>query len=316
LGVLIDYYADAGCCPNDSSMAAIFDFCDNAYKCANWHLSATLIKTNTPANTSVRSPGTFPAISIMEYIMENVASTLGIDPVVLKFLNLYKKGDVTPDGIPLPYFNVQEIMTDLSLSSDYNNRYLEIFNFNLKNRWKKRGISMVPLKWGAGWRGMNQSTYVAIYSDDGSVAVVHGGVECGQGINTKVAQVCAYELGIPIEYISIKNPDTVSTANSAPTGGSVTSEVVCAAIIECCKQLNSRLDPIRKTMPDKYTWEDLISKASSSIDLRAYYYITPKTPKPEAYFVYAAAVSEAIVDVLTGETQILRTDILYDGGKP
>jgi xanthine dehydrogenase/oxidase len=159
----------------------------------------------------------------MEYIIEHVSSFLKKDPLSVRLENLYKKGDITPHGQPLTYFNVQEIVSELIESSSYLNRYNDIELYNQTNRWKKRGISCVPLKWGAAWTGMNQNTFVAIYSDDGSVAVSHGGVECGQGINTKVAQVCAYELKIPIEYVSIKSPDTVTTANSLTTGGSVTS---------------------------------------------------------------------------------------------
>lgn len=69
--------------------------------------------------------------------------------------------------------------------------------------------------------------YVAIYNYDGSVAVTHSGVECGQGINTKVAQVAAFTLGIPLESISIKPNSNVTSANSIVTGSSSTSEMSC-----------------------------------------------------------------------------------------
>lgn len=88
------------------------------------------------------------------------------------------------------------------------------------------------------------------------------------------------------------------------------------AVIECCKLLNAKLDPIREKMPANYTWADLINQASlDGIDLSARYWTNPKTKTPFAYECYGAAVSEAFVDVLTGESQILRTDILYDGGQ-
>lgn len=128
--------------------------------------------------------------------------------------------------------------------------------------------------------------------------------------------MCAYELGIPIESISIKSADSLVQANGQTTGGSITSELACLATIECCKILLSRLDPVRKQMPDKYTWNDLIAKAFSvGVDLSARYWLYPNTETPFQYCVYGVAVSEAIVDVLSGETQILRTDILYDGGQ-
>ena len=175
---------------------------------------------------------------------------------------------------------------------------------------------MTPIKWGVGWNGASYNCIIAIYASDGSVSVSHGGVEMGQGIHTKVAQVCAYELDIPIESISIKSANNLTNANAQATGGSITSELVSQCAIECCKIINTNLDPIRKRMPSKYTWQDLIAKAlQSGVDLTARYWIYPQTETPFAYNVYGVAVSEAVVDVLTGETQILRSDILYDGGQ-
>jgi xanthine dehydrogenase/oxidase len=147
-GIKINYYSDAGASPNDNGMPAMYDFSDNAYNCANWFLSANLAKTNKAANTACRSPGTFPCIAIMEYIMEHVAKYLNKDVLDVRILNLYKKGQVTPHGQPLPYFNVDEIIANLTNTSAYKQRFADIINFNNANRWKKRGISLVPIKWG------------------------------------------------------------------------------------------------------------------------------------------------------------------------
>lgn len=94
------------------------------------------------------------------------------------------------------------------------------------NRWRKRGISIVPMKYPIDYF-FGYPAYVAIYHMDGTVAVSHGGIECGQGINTKVAQVTAHALGIPLEMISVKANDNLISANSLATGGSMTSELVC-----------------------------------------------------------------------------------------
>lgn len=147
LGVHIDYYSDAGASPNDNSMGAMYDFCDNAYNCENWHLTATLAKTNTPANTACRSPGTFPCISIIEYVMEHVAKYLNKDILSVRTLNFYQKGQNTPHGQPLPYFNLGEIVNNLITMGDYTQRVQDVTNFNASNRWKKRGLSLIPLKW-------------------------------------------------------------------------------------------------------------------------------------------------------------------------
>ena len=175
---------------------------------------------------------------------------------------------------------------------------------------------MTPIKWGVGWSRLCFNVTIAIYASDGSVSVSHGGVEMGQGIHTKVAQVCAFKLGIPIESISIKSANTFTNANVEATGGAVTSELVAQCAIECCKKINENLDPIRKLMPSKYTWQDLIARAlQGGVDLTARSWVYPQHSTPSKYNVYGVALSEAVVDVLTGETQILRADILYDAGQ-
>ena len=123
---------------------------------------------------------------------------------------------------------------------------------------------------------------ISIYAGDGSVSLSHGGVEIGQGIHTKVSQVCAYELGISMDIISIKHANNFTNPNGQATGGSITSELCSKATIECCKILNAKLDPVRKLMPPNYTWPQLIAKAfSMGVDLAAHYWLYPPTlPTP------------------------------------
>jgi xanthine dehydrogenase/oxidase len=146
LAIKMNWYADAGSAGNDK-MRNAYKFADNAYNCPNWHIIPNLVKTNTPANTSCRSPGTMPAITIMEHIIESVAKFLNMDSLPVKMINLYKRNDVTPYGQPLPYFNVDQIINDLVKSSDYFARQQVIQVFNRNNRWKKKAISMQPIKW-------------------------------------------------------------------------------------------------------------------------------------------------------------------------
>jgi xanthine dehydrogenase/oxidase len=181
LGILINWYCNSGNSPSDNAMVVGYEFVDNVYNCANWHITSSLCKTNTPANTACRSPGTFPGIAIIESIMEHVANYLGTDTVGLRQANMYKKNQVTPYGQPLPYFNADAIVSELLTTSDYANRLSQIDAYNQQNRWKKKGISLTPIKWGAGWNGGYYNALVSIYASDGSVAVCHGGVECGQG---------------------------------------------------------------------------------------------------------------------------------------
>lgn len=110
--------------------------------------------------------------------------------------------------------------------SDFVARKKSCDVFNARNRWKKRGIAAVPMQWPVDYYEVIYG-YVVIYHWDGTVAVTHAGVECGQGINTKVAQVVAYALGIPIETVSVKPMDNVTTANAGLTGTNCASESSC-----------------------------------------------------------------------------------------
>jgi xanthine dehydrogenase/oxidase len=170
----------------------------------------------------------------MEMMIEHVASYLNADPLAVRQVNLYKKDDVTPNGQPLPYFNVDQLILQLKNTSEYDKRRVDVDNFNRENRWKKKGLSLTPIKWGVGLNGSNYNCMVSIYAGDGSISVSHGGVEIGQGIHTKVAQVCAYALNVPIDIISIKPADNFTNPNGAPTGGSGTSESVGLAVQKCC----------------------------------------------------------------------------------
>lgn len=125
----------------------------------------------------------FPSIAIMESMIEHVAKYLKADPLAIRQINLYKKGDVTPVGQPLPYFNVDQLIDQIKDSSDYLNRVNQVNDFNKNNRWKKKGLSLTPIKWGIGWTGGYYGCFISIYSSDGSVALSHGGVEIGQGKN-------------------------------------------------------------------------------------------------------------------------------------
>ncbi|XP_048729395.2 xanthine dehydrogenase-like isoform X2 [Ostrea edulis] len=314
-GVKMTYYSDCGISPADNSLAGFAIGMDNAYYCPNWHVIPVALKTNTPANTACRSPGSCPTIFIMESMMEHCAKVLGKDPTDVKTLNLYKKGQLTPSKMPLTYCNIRELTSQLLTSVDYENRKQQVTSFNQANRWKKKGLSVVPMKFGIGWTTANYTAFVAIHGYDGSVSITHGGIECGQGINTKVMQVCASTFGIPMDLIKVKPTDSLTTANSVTTGGSITSELCCKAVLHCCEALNERIAPVRQKIPTK-PWKDVIFQCfSENIDLSERYWQVPNTPYLFEYNSYGVTLTEVTLDILTGQHIIDRVDMLFDCGE-
>ena len=305
--------------PYENIFEMAFPYFDNCYAIKNLLVLPHSMKTNTPMNVFFRAPFTLPSITVIECVLDQVAISLKKDPLAIRQLNMYKKDDVTHIGLKMPYFNLDGLLASLVSRSDYEKRKLEIEKFNKDNRWKKRGIAMIPMKYGAILTESFYTTMVTVFNGDGSVAITHGGIEIGQGINTKVAQVCAHELGIPLDKVIVKHTMNSVSANSQWTGASVTTEVVAKGVIECCKIIKANLEPVRKQMPENYTWKDLITKAYlTNVDISARYFVTKDKNDPDVikYDIYAAACSEVLIDVLTGEKQILRTDILYDCGRP
>lgn len=157
-------------------------------------------------------------------------------------------------------------------------------------------------------------SYVAIYYGDGSVIVSHGGIECGQGINTKAAQMAAFTLGIPLELVTVKATNTETSPNSFFTAANVTSDSVCLATKRSCEILLERLKPIRDRLPPNAKWKDIVEAAHHKfVDLTAKYTFVPSDNRP--YFVYACACAEIEWDALTGNLQILRVDLIEDTGR-
>ncbi|XP_021379046.1 xanthine dehydrogenase-like [Mizuhopecten yessoensis] len=316
-GVKITYYADCGYLPSDHALPVVTLFADNAYYCQNWHLIPVGLKTNKPMNTAARSPGSCPSIFITESIMEHLAKALNMDPTEVRRVNLYQKNQLTPYKQPLLYCNISTLLTELETLADVSQRKKSVVTFNQNNRWRKKGLSIVPMKFEIFWEGGNYNCLVDVYQSDGSVIIDHGGIECGQGINTKTIQVCAYKLGISIDMIRVVANNTVTNAGSVTTGGSITSELCCQAIANCCDTLLARIAPVKAKMPNA-KWKDLIQQcASDGIDLTARYWTSPTLNKDvrAKYFSYGVTCSEMELDVLTGQYQISRVDLLYDCGE-
>lgn len=233
--------------------------------------------------------------------MERISYELSLDPVAVRLANL----DTTK------YNELTGMVDTLKSNAEYTTRRAAVDSFNTQNRWKKRGLRWAFTRWspaGAQRFDINLSVFHA----DGSVVITHAGVEMGQGLNTKAVQIAAFFLKIPINKIQIKGNNTIITPNSFITGGSLTTQSIIIALRRCCDELNARLEPIRATLTNP-TWEELITAAyNANVDLQAHGFVS--VADGQTYNIYGMALSEVEIDVLTGEFEVLRVDLLQDVG--
>lgn len=235
-----------------------------------------------------------------EYIMEQISYELDRDPLEVRMNNINKQDA-----------DMLDVIATLVKDGEYDKRKKEVQDFNERNRWKKRGLRVALMSWASAVLGGFQ-VQLSVYHGDGTVAVRHGGVEVGQGVNTKVIQVVAYTLNIPMRKVKVKPNDLVSNPNCFTTGGSRTTEAVCFGVVKCCQLLLERLAPIREKQSE-LAWEALIQTAfTAGINLQTSYFTTSNDQNP--YRVSGAVIAEVEVDVLTGEHEVLRVDLVEDVG--
>lgn len=246
--------------------------------------------------------GTLEGISTAEEIMERISYELGIDPLQVRMNNLDT----------LQFGDLVEMVSTLKADSNYDERRIAVNKFNLENRWKKRGLRFTIMKWFSSTPFFLNIT-MSVYHGDGSVAITHGGIEMGQGVNTKAIQVCAYFLKIPLNKIFVKPNTAMLNPNNTRSAASLTSQNVQIGVQRCCEMLLKRLEPIKKRMINP-TWEELIAQAySEGINLQANAYVDARDVNN--FNVYGVTLAEVEVDILTGQFQIIRVDLLEDVGR-
>lgn len=246
--------------------------------------------------------GTCEAISSIEHIMQHIAFAVQKDPTSVRIANMREEDN-----------DLEELVKVLKQDANYDRRVKEVEQFNKTNRWMKKAISLNLMAFPIFYYG-NYSALVTIYRGDGSVTVTSGGIEMGQGLNTKVAQVCAHELGVPIEYVKIIPCNSYVGANNVFSGSSITSESVCYAVIKACEVLRERLNPIRTRMAGA-SWPQIITAAGEEqIELTSLYMMADTDKDLRNYTSFGVAITETQLDVLTGRFQIVRSDILEDVG--
>ena len=328
---------------------------DNAYWLPDVALHGYSGKTNTQSNTAFRGFGGPQGAIAIENILDTIARTLGKDPLDVRTLNYYGPSDgteriVTPYGQIVEDNIIHELSAQLEVTSDYRARREGIAQFNATSPVLKRGIAFTPVKFGISFNvaHFNQAgALVHVYSD-GSILVNHGGTEMGQGLNTKVAQVVAHELGVGFESVRVTATDTQKVVNTSATAASTGTDLNGKAAQDAARQIRERLaafaaaqngcdvSEVRfandrvylgngKKPQHELSFCELVTQAYlARVQLWSDgFYATPGLHwnretlqgKPFFYFAYGAAVSEVVVDTLTGEWKLLRADILHDAGR-
>ncbi|SIN74644.1 molybdopterin cofactor-binding domain-containing protein [Algoriphagus halophilus] len=217
---------------------------DNAYKVKNFESQLDVCRTNKAPNTAMRAFGDIQGKLILENAIDDGAFSIGMDPVEFRRKNMYVRGDVTPFGQALSYCYMRDVWKYVEEKSNYREKLQEVDAFNKANKWKKRGVYMIPVKYGSGYNLVmieQAAAIVSVYSGDGSVSINQGGVDMGQGMMTKVEQVAAYVLNIPMELIQIHSPTTKSIPNPTSTGGSTGTAYNGEAVKQACEKMRSRI---------------------------------------------------------------------------
>jgi xanthine dehydrogenase large subunit len=323
---------------------------DNSYYLGDVDIIALCGKTNTQSNTAFRGFGGPQGAIAIETIIDDIARNLGQDALDIRKINFYGRNDaegrnVTQYGQHVVDNVIHELVAELEASSDYRQRRAAVQAFNASSPVLKKGLAFTPVKFGIAFNvtHLNQAGALVHVYTDGSVLVNHGGTEMGQGINTKVCQVVAHELGIVLKAVRATATDTSKVANTSATAASTGADLNGKAAQNAAHTIRQRLaefavktyggDLATVTFSNGIVTVNHQAIAFEELVLKAYlarvqlwsdgFYATPGLhwdPKtmsgnPFSYFAYGASVSEVIVDTLTGEWKLLRADCLYDAGQ-
>jgi len=320
---------------------------DNCYFWPEFYAEGVPCKTVQPPHTAFRGFGGPQGLATCEHIIDHLALECGVSGYKLRRNNIYKVQEATPFGMILGEefagkWNVPTMWDNIHSSLNIDSRQKDIDDFNSNNKWVKRGLSLLPTKFGIAFTAkyMNQGGALVHLYTDGTVLVSHGGTEMGQGLHTKVCQVAAQAFGIPLNDVYVNDTSSDKVANTIPTAASMSTDMYGMATLDACRQILKRIEPIRQNMSPDATLKEVANKAFfERIDLSAHgffaldnsrcgYDWTLEKPKdfpndkpqnswkghPFNYFTQGVAYTEVEVDVLTGNHRTIRSDLLVDVG--
>ena len=320
---------------------------DNCYFLPNVRLRGLPCKTNTVSNTAFRGYGGPQGMLAIETIVEVVARHLGLPVDTVRRRNFYGTGrnDVTPYGMTVEDNIIERVVDELDRTVDLASWRRDIADFNRQSPVLKKGLATMPIKFGISFNrpALNQAGALVHVYTDGSVVLNHGGTEMGQGLFTKVAQVVAETFAIDLDHIRVSATSTAKVPNTSPTAASSGSDLNGMAALHAAEQIKGRMTEAAAehfAVPAgeivfasnrvyagnrslsfaelaALSWEKRVSLSAAG------FYRTPKihwdfatnSGRPFYYFVYGAAAAEVAIDTLTGESRVLRAELIQDCGR-
>ena len=348
-GINITVNGDCGYSPDlsDAIVDRAMFHSDNAYYLNNATVVGNRCKTNTVSHTAYRGFGGPQGMMIIERVMDDIARHLGKDPLEVRKANLYGIDDrnETHYHQTVEHNLLHKIIEQLEGSSDYQERRKAISDFNKHSPVLKKGLSLTPVKFGISFtvQHLNQAGALVHIYTDGTIHLNHGGTEMGQGLFTKVAQIVAEEFQVDVDSIGVSATRTDKVPNTSPTAASSGTDLNGKAAQAAARTIKGRLTKFAHdhfdVEKDQIAFKDnqvhIGDKVMSFAEFVQLAYMNRvslsstgfyKTPKihfdratakgrPFFYFANGASVSEVLVDTLTGEYKLLRTDILHDVGE-
>ncbi|MEV4947327.1 xanthine dehydrogenase molybdopterin binding subunit [Streptomyces sp. NPDC053755] len=320
---------------------------DNTYWIPNARIAGRIAKTNKVSNTAFRGFGGPQGMLVIEDIMGRCAPLLGLDPMELRERNFYRQGQSTPYGQPVSHpERISSVWRQVQEDAGAVDRQREIAAFNAAHPHTKRALAVTGIKFGISFNltAFNQGGALVLIYKDGSVLINHGGTEMGQGLHTKMLQVAATTLGIPLHMVRLAPTRTDKVPNTSATAASSGADLNGAAVKNACEQLRERLLQVAGTQlganasdvrivegvarvvggDRELAWDDLVRTAYfQRVQLSAAgFYRTEGLHwdakafrgSPFKYFSYGAAATEVEVDGFTGAYRIRRVDIVHDVG--
>ncbi|MFP5246084.1 MAG: molybdopterin cofactor-binding domain-containing protein, partial [Thermoanaerobaculia bacterium] len=328
----IDFYSDGGAYADLSPavMARAMTHAENAYYIPHIEIRGTVCRTNNAPNTAFRGFGGPQGVANIESILEEIAQFLRRDALDVRRANCYgvETRNTTPYEQVVANNTLPRLFTELESRCEYRERMRAGREFNAQSATHLKGLSMTAVKFGISFntKFLNQANALVNVYLDGSVQVSTGATEMGQGVNTKIRQLVADELRVPLERVVVMVTSTEKNNNTSASAASSAADLNGSAAVDAARRIRARLDEVELRHGGGLKWEELVQLAYRervSLGERGFY-ATPRLDwdwtsgrgTPFLYFTMATACSEVLIDRFTGDLKVLRSDVLLDIGKP